>query len=123
MSLGEVAGRAGVSVATLSRIETEKQSISVELLIELASIIGENPGALVSGDGHDGPASRRDLVRDLANRSASERAGIIALATKESRRGRAQHDALSAQIDNLLATIDLIVDEINELRKQVRRKN
>ena len=47
MSLESVAKKLGVSVATLSRIETNKQGIDLPFFVELAHVIGIEPSAFV----------------------------------------------------------------------------
>lgn len=120
LSLSDVASQAGVSVATLSRIENEKQSIDVTLLVRLSAIVGVAPATVLTPEnyGHDKPT---DLARELASRTPAERAQILIRATKHGRRPNRKRETVQAQIDSLLAAIDLIVEEINELQKKTRR--
>ena len=53
-SLADVAGKAKVSVATLSRIENDKQSVDLGLFLVLAGILQVAAHELLGSDG-DGP--------------------------------------------------------------------
>ena len=121
MSLSSVAERAGISVATLSRIETNKQNIGVGLLIELAGILGVAPAAILSAT-EQPPRNQRDvLVREISNASAYERAQLFIEIARQSRRTGGRGD-LNAHIDTLLSAVDLIREELLELRRAVRRR-
>ncbi|HEX7151224.1 MAG TPA: helix-turn-helix transcriptional regulator [Thermoanaerobaculia bacterium] len=63
-SLAAVAGDAGISTATLSRIENGKQSLDVTLLVVLAAIVGASPASIV-GVGESLPSDERALVAAL----------------------------------------------------------
>ena len=79
-SLADIAGKAKVSVATLSRIENDKQSLELNLLVTLAKILQIAPAEFlngVTGEEETGePLARRiatletkkraELWRDLA---------------------------------------------------------
>lgn len=121
MSLSSVAQRAGISVATLSRIETNKQNIGVGLLIELAAILGVPPAAILPGT--EQPAhSRRDvLVREISNASPYERAQLFIEIARHSRSTTARGD-LNAHMDTLLSAVDLMREELLALRRAVRRR-
>lgn len=121
MSLSDVAGQAGISVATLSRIETEKQTVTVSLLVALADIIGTTPAAILGGNGHK--QAPTDLARELAALSPVERTRILVRVTKQERRAKPRRRiALNAEIETLLAAIDLLVAQIAALRREARRR-
>ncbi len=88
LSLGDVAGQAGVSAATLSRIENNKQSLDLPLFLQLTRILGVRPGALIE-DG-DGNHSADELIEILAALRAAERARIFAAANERSRSRRSR---------------------------------
>lgn len=114
LSLANVAAKAGVSVATLSRVETNKQNIDVATLMTLAVILGVAPSELL-GDptAEDDPGA---LTRRLSRLSRAERTKLF---VESSRR---REKALGGVVDDLLATLDILRDELVEMQKNVRRK-
>ena len=118
LSLSDVAGEAGLSVATLSRIETGKQNVDVKLLVVLAEILRVPPASLLG----DGPARQPNarLAEELAILSPAERARVLVAAMKQSR-PEAGREALHARVESLLTALDLIRDELLHLRKTIRR--
>ena len=96
-------------MATLSRIETDKQNLDVVLLTRLASILGV-PAVEILGDGQESDHS--SVTRKLARMPAKERARVYVDA---SRRG-------SSSIDDLLSVLDVLRDELSRLKHtRVRR--
>lgn len=114
LPLAIVAAKAGVSVATLSRVETNKQNIDVAMLMTLAGILGVAPSEIL-GD-HSTDDDRASLTRRLARLSRAERMKLFLEASRRRER------ALGAVVDDLLATLDLLRDELLEVQKSVRRK-
>lgn len=120
MSLSEVAVAAGISTATLSRIETEKQSLDVGLLITISRVLQVSPANVVGGeDGNRG--SEEALVNALAALPLDQRARVIAAASKR-RNGRRSADDLQSQLGSLLATMDLLREELVEVQRNARRR-
>ncbi|HYH08653.1 MAG TPA: helix-turn-helix transcriptional regulator [Thermoanaerobaculia bacterium] len=117
MSLESVAKKLGVSVATLSRIETNKQGIDLPFFVELAHVIGIEPSAFVGenggGNGSDG------LVRQLAALPPDQRMLIMAETARDSRPSVKRGD-LHRRLDGLLTTLDLIRDELLAVRSAVK---
>ena len=113
MSLSTVAGRAGISAATLSRIETDKQNVGVDLFVELADIVGAVPGDLL-------------LVRAGGNGGRVEPSEALAAGQLIVPASRRQPSGVNAQrkqqIDTLVAMIDVLYAELLELRKSVAAK-
>lgn len=124
LSLADVAGKVNVSVATLSRIENGKQSVDVELFVSLAEALHVSPTALLgeNGSGDGDPLARRiaaltggerlDLWRDLAAERRTQR-------TKK-RGGEARH--ISQQLEEMLAQLEFLREELESMRKHVRRR-
>jgi transcriptional regulator with XRE-family HTH domain len=122
-SLADIAGKAKVSVATLSRIENDKQSVDMGLFLILAKVLQVRPNELLDDDGSEdkdpmarrvaglGSTDRADFWRDLA----SERR------TQRNRRGAAMRD-VGQQVDELLAQVDFLREELESVRKRVKRK-
>lgn len=52
-SLDELAGRANLSASTISRIETGKRTIGLDVLLPLAAALHVDVGELLSVDGDD----------------------------------------------------------------------
>lgn len=120
-SLAEVAGKAKISVATLSRIETDKQSIDVELLLVLSRVLGiEAADVLGNGDATPDPLAQRiasldpgkrtDLWRDLAAERRAQRA--------KSRPSR----NVGPQVEELLAQIDFLREELESVRGRIKKQ-
>ena len=126
-SLADVAGKAKISVATLSRIENNKQSLEVGLFLLLAKVLDVSPGEFLDAEsekdsGNVDPLARRiaaleskkrmELWRDVA----AERRVILAR-----RRGAAARDA-SQQVEDLLAQVDFVREELDVMRKRLKKK-
>lgn len=120
MSLSDVASKAGMSVATLSRIETGKQNVDVSLLVNLAHILHVSPAALIEGNGN-GRQPATALSEELAMLSPAERARVLASALKQSRKDGTR-EALHARMESLLMTLDLIREELLHVRQDIRRR-
>ena len=118
LSLNQVATQAGVSTATLSRIETENQTVDVSRLLEISKILDVSPAQIIGGEGHAGDAEDA-LVDALAALPAPARARVISAAAAPRHQKRNQ---IEAQIETLLATVDLIRNELASLARQVRRR-
>lgn len=120
MSLSEVATAAGVSAATLSRIETEKQGVDVSLLLSITAILHVTPADILAND-DDRQHSEERLVDALAALPSAERAKIVAAASRR-RPSRKTSEQLQAQLEMLLMTVDLIREELTELQHETRRR-
>jgi transcriptional regulator with XRE-family HTH domain len=120
-SLAEVAGKAKISVATLSRIETDKQAFDVELLLVLSGVLGIQPADVLSAS-HDGGdvlaqriasldvGSRTELWRDLASERRAQRA-----------KNRAAAANLTVQVEELLAQLDFVREELETMRARIKK--
>lgn len=123
-SLAEVAGKAQISVATLSRIETDKQSIDVDLLLVLAGVLGIDASDLLgqSGNGDDGLAQR------IAGLDAKKRAELWRQMAEERRtmrsqqRGTASPRNMSEQVEELVAQLDFVREELDAVRARVKKQ-
>ena len=124
-SLADVAGKANVSVATLSRIETDKQSLELNLLVTLAKVLQVSPAdflsSVISNDGQQDPLARRiasletkkraELWRDLAAERRTQRAR-----TRPSVRDVAQ------QVEEVLGQVDFLREELETVRRRMRKR-
>ena len=123
LSLNEVASRAKISVATLSRIERDKQGLELGLFITLCRILKAAPQELLGGD-DEGEVD--PLVIKIAAMSHSERLQLwrdLAAVKKNDRRSatRSQMRNLGEQFEELLAQLELVRAEIEAAHSHARR--
>lgn len=124
-SLADVAAKANVSVATLSRIENDKQSVEMGLFLSLSRILNVVPNQLLGEDGNeeqDDPLARRiaaltprerlELWRDLAAERRTQRVS--------KRGGESRH--VAQQVEELLAQIDFLREELETIRRRVNKR-
>lgn len=138
-SLADVAGKAQISVATLSRIENAKQSVEVGLFLLLARVLSIPAHELLgtqdedehgngnrdgNGDGH----SRLDpLVRRIAALGAQDRLDLWKelAAERRTRRSRARGSEsrqVAQHVEELLAQVDFLREELEGVRKRIKRR-
>lgn len=94
-SLSDVAGRAGMSSATLSRIETGRQDVTINTLFDLSEALGVEPGNFFTADGTIGPT---DV--EMALKSVRQARHAFETATK---RAEQLEDALTKLAKSLRA--------------------
>jgi transcriptional regulator with XRE-family HTH domain len=125
LSMQAVADKAQISVATLSRIETDKQGVDLDLFLQLAKILGCSAAEMLDGDTGGGkmteqlaeriaalpPADRTRLWRKLATESREKKSN--------SRATKVRH--LATQVEELLAQIEFVRAEMESVRKRLRR--
>jgi len=119
LSLSAVAGKAEVSVATLSRIERDQQRIDVDLLITLMRILKIH-AADVLGEEKNGEGTD-PLVEQIATLPSAERAQLWRdlAAARKNRSGNATR-AVAQQVEEFMAQLDFLRDEIESVRKKLR---
>jgi transcriptional regulator with XRE-family HTH domain len=120
-SLAEVAGKAKISVATLSRIETEKQSIDVDLLVILAGVLGVQARDILD----DGAGKADALAQKIAGLDVRKRAELWRELATERRAQRVRVKPpkdVGQQVDELLAQIDFLREEVESVRTRVRKR-
>lgn len=113
LSLAEVAEQAGISVATLSRVETNKQGIEVGLLLTLARILGVSAAEIVGGEEQDAAS----LSRRIAQLPAAERARVFSSSTPRPRRGK----ELESTLNDLVATVEVLREELLGVQRALDR--
>jgi transcriptional regulator with XRE-family HTH domain len=124
LSLSDVAERAGISAATLSRIETSKQSLDLDIFLTLAKILKRPPHELLGdNDGEQHPP----LAARIASLGTGERARLWreVNAARRSQRHTRQTETtanLAMQVEELIAQIDFIREEIEVVRKRLRAR-
>lgn len=115
MTLADVAGRASISVATLSRIENDRQRLDVDVLRSLADILGVSAADALGGPSDvDEVAS---ITLRLAGLDVQERARVFRDATRR-RQGTPLHEV----IEELLLMLDMLRDELQHAQRASRRR-
>ena len=124
LSLSDVAGRAKISVATLSRIERDKQGLELGLFLLLCKVLKTSPRELlIEGDddnnvdplavriaGLNHP-DRMQLWHDLAaNRRGDKRSHM-----------RARMRKLADEVEELLAQLEYVRVEMESFHGRMRR--
>ena len=125
-SLADVAKKAKISNATLSRIENEKQALELGLFLTLARILERTPDDLLGEDGgKDNEAGLDPLVKKIAAFETTERVQLwreLAIAKRTQRAKPRSHVAhLAQQVEELLAQIDFFREELESVRKRLPR--
>ena len=124
LSLNDVAERAKISVATLSRIERDKQGIDLGLFLNLTRILKAPPQDLLAeGNGSD---EVDPLAVRIASLEPSERARLWRELTNVHRSRRptrrvAQLRHVVQQVEELLAQLEWMQVEIETVYKRLRR--
>ena len=123
-SLADVAGKASISVATLSRIENDKQSLDLGLFLSIARVLQVTPEQLlrdveqIGGD----PLARR--IAALGNRERLElwRDLAIERRTRRATKRGAEMRQVGQQVEELLAQVDFLREELESIRKHVKKR-
>ena len=123
MSLSDIAGDAGISVATLSRIETDKQNVDVPLLLTLARLLHVTPAVLLDGGiTAEAAVDLGALAYVLGALPSEQRAQVFIEALKQSRKGTRSREALHDRLDSMLAVLDLIENEMRGIQRDVKKR-
>ena len=123
LSLTTVATKAKISAATLSRIETSKQAIDVGLFLFLAKILKVSPRDLIGEDSDTGddPLIGRLAALDSGQRTKFWRELTVARRSQRSgRRGDARQ--LTSEVEELLAQIDFMREEMESVRIRLKKR-
>jgi len=124
LSLSEVASRAQISVATLSRIERDKQGLDLGLFLILCKILKELPHDLIGSNGDDrvdplalqigrlNHGERCQLWHDLASARRSDKRQAI----------RSNVRRLGEEVEELLAQLQFVQAEIEAVQNHVRKR-
>ena len=124
-SLADVAAKAKISVATLSRIETDKQSLDLGLFLLIAQVLQVSARELLGEQGE--PNGGVDpLARRIAALGSTERLELWKELAEERRtqRGKrrgAEMRQVGQQVEELLAQVDFLREELEAVRKRVKR--
>jgi len=124
LSLADVAGEANVSAATLSRVERDKQAIDVGLFLTLARVLNATPGDLLTdSDGGEGDTA---LAVRIAAMQTCERTKLWRQLNEERRelrtRKRADMNSMAIDVEEMLAQMDFLREEIESVRARLVKK-
>ncbi|HVT44902.1 MAG TPA: helix-turn-helix transcriptional regulator [Thermoanaerobaculia bacterium] len=122
LSLNDIAGKAAISTATLSRIETSKQALDLALFLRLAAILELNAGQLIQGENE--VVLKSGLVQAISSLQFDERMELWQQLTEAARRRKAvgprrETRKLAMQIEELLAQLDFLREEIESVRRRI----
>ena len=123
MSLADVAAEANVSAATLSRVERDKQAIDVSLFLTLARVLSTAPADLLkdSDDSGDGVLAAR--VAAMQSRERTHFWHQLSDERREQRgRKRVETRVVAQEVEELLAQMDLLREEIASVQLRLTKK-
>ena len=124
-SLADVSKKAKISIATLSRIENDKQTLELGLFLTLAKVLDRSPNDLLGSDGDQDhgvdPMVRRIAAFETAERMQFWKDLAVAQRNQRVKTRRLQLGQLSQQVEELLAQIDFMREELESVRKRLRR--
>jgi len=123
LSLTELAGRAEISAATLSRIERDKQNLDLGLFLTLTRILKLTPHEVL--DDVENEEGVDPLVRTISGMETGDRAQLWRSLTAERKTHRSRksdNKAVVNEVDELLAQVDFIRGEIESVQKRLRRR-
>jgi len=124
LSLSDVAERAKISVATLSRIERDKQGLELGLFLTLCKILKTAPRDLLGNEPADNVdplairiaalnhSERVELWRELAANRRGEKRNAI--------RNRLRR--LGDEVEELLAQLEFVRAEMESVHSSVRKR-
>jgi transcriptional regulator with XRE-family HTH domain len=123
LSLNQVAGKADISVATLSRIETSKQALDIGLFLLLARILKTAPQNFLDENGDADDAD--PLVGKITSLNSKERTHLwreLTIARRNGGAKRAELRNMNQQVEELLAQVDFLRGEIESVQRRVKRR-
>jgi transcriptional regulator with XRE-family HTH domain len=121
LSLTVLSDQLDVSAATLSRIENGKQSLDVSLFLLIAKTLRKAPDELLADADH-GNGADDELVLRISALGATKRTQLWRELSASRRNGgpKARARDLAQDIEELLAQVDFIRDEIDSMRGRMR---
>lgn len=118
-SLAAVAWQAGISTATLSRLETGRQELDVTQLLTLAGVLGIDPAEML-GSPPDGNGREGSLAAQIGALESPERT-ILWRKLKTERRPDPRPDEIAGRIEELLAQVELVRSELDAVRVKLKK--
>jgi transcriptional regulator with XRE-family HTH domain len=123
LSLNEVATRAHVSVATLSRIERDKQGLDLGLFLILCRVLKAMPHDLL---GDETEPNVDPLALQIARLAHTDRVQLwrdLATARRNGRDGiRSKVRRLHDEVAELMAQLQYVQAEIESVQTQIRKR-
>jgi transcriptional regulator with XRE-family HTH domain len=124
LSLNDVAGRAKISVATLSRIERDKQGLELGLFLILCKVLKTSPRDLLLDGETDSNVD--PLAIRIAGLNHPDRLQLwheLAANRRGDRRGhmRAQMRKLADEVEELMAQLEFVRAEMESFHSRVRK--
>lgn len=122
LSLSDVADRAEISVATLSRIERDKQGMELGMFLSLCKILNTPPHEMI---GKDGSEAADPIAAKIARLDVKERTRLwkdLSAGVQTKRNERAKMKTLSIEVEELLAQLDYLRDQIEAMQKRVKAR-
>lgn len=124
LSLNDVAGRAKISVATLSRIERDKQGLELGLFLLLCKVLKTSPRELLV-EGDEGEVD--PLAVRIASLNHTERVELwreLAAARRGEKRSamRNRMRRLGDEVEELLAQLEFVRAEMESVHISVRKR-
>ena len=121
-SLEQVASRVDISVATLSRIETNQKRVDVGLFTELLKILDARPAdVLTEGNGDDELETLRKRIGALDSDKRTILWRQLADERNAAPRTSRRSQDLAASVEELLAQIDFLRAEIDGVKKRISK--
>lgn len=123
LSLTELAARAEISAATLSRIERDKQNLDLGMFLTLTGILKLTPHEVL--DDADAEEGVDPVVRAITGMQTGERAKLWRSLAAERRTHRTRRNDVrnvANEVEELLAQVDFIRGEIESVQKRLRRR-
>lgn len=119
LSLQQIADNAGISAATLSRIETGKQSLDVALFLRLAEILDTPPSNFL-----EPPPEQNGIgeIRGTLLRLQPEQRAQLWTSLAVEASGSARPEPLPQRLEEMLAQIELLRAEVEAVRSQLERR-
>ena len=121
LSLSDVAAKADISAATLSRIENGKQGLDVNLFLLLLKILRMQPSDIF---GDDGNSSGDRLVDQISRLTSEDRIKLwndLAASRRLHRNRRANAQETSQGLEELIAQTEYLREELEAVRMRRRR--
>src|SRR5437870_11079633 len=124
LSLSDVAGRAKISVATLSRIERDKQGLELGLFLTLCRILRTSPQDLLGDEVSENVDPLAVKIASLQHPDRVQLWRDLAANRLNGRRhaARSQMRKLAEEVEELLAQLDFVRAEIEAVHTRVRQR-
>jgi transcriptional regulator with XRE-family HTH domain len=123
LSLADVAAEAQVSAATLSRVERDKQAIGMELFLILARVLHAAPADLLGNGEEEADGALATRIATMQTRERTRFWHQLNEERKEQRiRKRADIQNMAIEVEELLAQMDFLREEIDSVRARLVKK-